>query len=53
MTDIEIQSVAGATPLTPGFEENNKLGDGANGNDKPFKNTFPYLAEPHNYTGKK
>jgi hypothetical protein len=50
VTDIEIQAVAGATPFTPGFEANNKLGDGANGNDKPFKNTFPYLAEPHVYT---
>ncbi len=52
VTDIELQAVAGATPLTPGFEKNNKLGDGVNGNDKPFKNTFPYLAEPHTYQEK-
>ena len=50
VTDIEIQAVAGATPFTPGFEANSKLGDGANGNDRPFKTTFPYLAEPFDYT---
>lgn len=48
--DISLQVVAGATPLTPGFEANSKLGDGVNGNDVPFKASFPYLAPPHDYT---
>ena len=52
VVDISLQVVAGATPFTPGFEANNKLGDGVNGNDKPFKTTFPYLAEPHTYPEK-
>ncbi len=52
VVDIELQALGGATPFTPGFEENSKLGDGVNGNDKPFKASFPYLAEPHTYPGK-
>lgn len=49
VVDASLQVVAGATPFTPGFEANNKLGDGVNGNDKPFKPMFPYVAEPHAY----
>ncbi len=50
--DISLQAVAGATPLTPDFQKapNNQLGDGVDGNDMPFLNTFPYLATPHQGT---
>ncbi|MBK8233796.1 MAG: DUF4331 family protein [Candidatus Eisenbacteria bacterium] len=52
VTDIEIQAVAGVTyklfhpdwvldPLA------DKLGDGVDQNDLPFKSSFPYLASPH------
>jgi hypothetical protein len=41
VVDIELQVVAG-------FLKDNKvpLGDGVDGNDKPFLSTFPYLAGP-------
>ncbi|MGI9119759.1 MAG: DUF4331 domain-containing protein [Acidimicrobiales bacterium] len=50
--DISLQAVAGATPLTPEFQvaPNNQLGDGVDGNDMPYLNTFPYLATPHQGT---
>lgn len=52
VTDIELRAVAGVTyqlfhpewvldPLA------NRLGDGVDYNDKPFRATFPYCAEPH------
>jgi hypothetical protein len=49
VTDIELQAVAGATPLGAcnGVSPNNALTDGVDANDKPFKPTFPYLASPH------
>jgi hypothetical protein len=51
VVDIEVQALAGATPFTPDFnkEPNRSLGDGANANDVPFLNSFPYAAEPHDY----
>jgi hypothetical protein len=50
--DISLQAAAGATPLTPPFNvpPNNTLGDGVNTNDVRFKNSFPYVATPHDYT---
>jgi hypothetical protein len=49
VVDVALQAMAGATPLTPDFvrSPNNTLGDGANGNDKPYLNEFPFLAEPN------
>jgi LysM repeat protein len=49
VTDILLQASAGGTPFTPDFNvaPNNQLGDGVNQNDRPFLNTFPYLALPH------
>ena len=49
VTDISLQAVAGGTPFTPEFNRapNNQLGDGVNQNDRPFLNSFPYLAAPH------
>jgi hypothetical protein len=51
VVDIELQALAGATPFTPDFnkEPNRSLGDGANANDVPFLDSFPYVAEPHDY----
>ncbi len=48
VTDIELQAVAGNTPFTPAFRiaPNNALGDGVDGNDKPFGPSFPYMASP-------
>jgi Domain of unknown function (DUF4331) len=31
----------------PNRSPNNQLGDGVNGNDRPFRVTFPYVGEPH------
>jgi hypothetical protein len=47
--DIALRALAGGTPLTPAFNKspNNILGDGVTANDKPFLDTFPYLAAPH------
>jgi hypothetical protein len=52
VVDIELQALAGATPLTPKFDKrpNNTLGDGVNANDLPFLNSFPYVARPQAYT---
>jgi len=45
VTDITLRAVAGV--LNPAFNisPNNKLGDGVNVNDVPFRTTFPYLAD--------
>jgi hypothetical protein len=52
VVDIELQPLAGGTPLTPGFNKapNNQLGDGVDANDVPFRNSFPYLADPQAYS---
>jgi Domain of unknown function (DUF4331) len=52
VVDIELRALAGATPLTPEFNKapNNQLGDGVDANDLPFLDTFPYVAEPQDYT---
>jgi uncharacterized protein DUF4331 len=49
VVDISLRAVAGGTPFTPDYNNapNNQLGDGVDGNDKPFLPTFPYLAAPH------
>jgi hypothetical protein len=49
VTDIELRALAGGTPFTPDFNvfPNNALTDGVDGNDKPFLQSFPYLASPH------
>ena len=51
VVDIELRALAGGTPLTPAFDvaPNNTLGDGVDANDVPFRNTFPYLADPQDY----
>lgn len=47
-TDIELRALAGATPFTPEFNvaPNNQLGDGVDSNDRPFLDSFPYVATP-------
>jgi hypothetical protein len=52
VVDIELRALAGATPLTPQFDKapNNTLGDGVDGNDVPLRQSFPYLADPQDYT---
>jgi Domain of unknown function (DUF4331) len=52
VVDIELRALAGGTPLTPDFNKapNNELGDGVDKNDVPLRNTFPYLADPQDYT---
>jgi hypothetical protein len=49
VTDIAIRAMAGATPLTPSFNNgiNAQLGDGVDGNDIPYLDVFPYLGLPH------
>ena len=49
VVDILLRVVAGANPFTPTFDvsPNNLLSDGVDANDVPFKDTFPYLATPH------
>jgi hypothetical protein len=49
VVDIALRAMAGATPLTPSFNNgiNAQLGDGVFANDLPFLPTFPYLATPH------
>ncbi len=49
VVDIELQAVAGATPVgdCAGVSPNNLLGDGVSGNDMPFLTSFPYLPHPH------
>jgi hypothetical protein len=48
VVDIALRVMAGATPLTPGFNRgiNAQLGDGVSGNDKPFLTTFPFVPSP-------
>ena len=48
VTDIAIRAMAGATPLTPSFNNgiNAQLGDGVEGNDVPYLAVFPYLGLP-------
>ncbi|MBM3774322.1 MAG: DUF4331 domain-containing protein, partial [Acidobacteria bacterium] len=45
VTDISLRAVAGV--LNPAFNifPNNRLGDGVNVNDLPYRTDFPYLAE--------
>jgi hypothetical protein len=43
VTDIELRVIAGAL-LKPAH--NVPLGDGVDQNDKPFRSTFPYVAQP-------
>ena len=45
VTDISLRAVVGV--LNPAFNisPNNRLGDGVNVNDVPYKTTFPYLGE--------
>src|SRR5581483_1988392 len=45
VTDISLRAVAGV--LSPGFNmnPNNRLGDGVNVNDAPYRTAFPYLAD--------
>jgi hypothetical protein len=45
VTDIALRAVAGV--LNPAFNKfpNNKLGDGVNVNDAPYRTAFPYLAD--------
>jgi hypothetical protein len=49
VVDIALQAMAGATPLTPEFvrSPNNRLGDGAEENDRPYLSSFPFLTTPH------
>jgi hypothetical protein len=46
IVDIALRVVGGV--LVSGFDKapNNQLGDGVDGNDAPFKTTFPYMAPP-------
>lgn len=48
VVDIAFRVMAGASPLTPSFNTgiNAQLGDGVNGNDVAFLNTFPFVALP-------
>jgi hypothetical protein len=49
VVDIALQAMAGATPLTPEFVRapNNQLGDGVDGNDRPYADRFPFLGSPN------
>jgi len=49
VVDIELRALAGGTPFTPAFNHspNNDLGDGVNGNDRPFLSSFPYVGTPN------
>jgi hypothetical protein len=44
VTDISLRAVAGV--LNPAFNvfPNNRIGDGVNTNDRPYQETFPYVA---------
>jgi len=55
VTDIELRAIADGYgsfvnslygSLTPNNSPNNQVGDGVNGNDKPFMSVFPYVAPP-------
>ncbi len=49
VVDIELQALAGATPLGAcnGVFPNNALGDGVDSNDVPLLPTFPFMPTPH------
>jgi hypothetical protein len=54
IVDIELRAVAcgygdflQAALKLCNLQPNNTIGDGVDGNDVPFKTSFPYLAEPH------
>jgi hypothetical protein len=49
VVDIALRAVAGGTPFTPDFNvaPNNALTDGVDENDRPYLESFPYLATPH------
>ena len=49
VVDIELQAVAGATPVgeCAGVSPNNALGDGVVGNDRGYLTEFPYMPDPH------
>jgi hypothetical protein len=45
VTDISLRAVAGVLAGAPfNGEPHNKIGDGVNANDKPYQETFPYVA---------
>jgi hypothetical protein len=43
VTDISLRAVAGLLNPTFNVFPNNRLGDGVNVNDAPYRTTFPYL----------
>ena len=45
VTDISLRAVVGVFNPTFNVSPNNRLGDGVNVNDVPYKTTFPYLGE--------
>lgn len=49
VVDIALRAMAGATPLTPGFNMgiNAQLGDGVAANDMPLLTVFPFVGTPH------
>jgi hypothetical protein len=49
VVDIALQAMAGATPFTPEFVRapNDQLGDGVDGNDRPYLSVFPFLSTPN------
>jgi len=44
VTDISLRAVAGVFNPAFNISPNNRLGDGVNVNDAPYRTTFPYLA---------
>jgi len=45
VTDISLRAVAGTFNPAFNIAPNNRLGDGVNVNDAPYRTTFPYLAD--------
>ena len=45
VTDIALRAVAGVFNPAFNIAPNNRLGDGVNVNDAPYRTTFPYLAD--------
>ncbi len=45
VTDISLRAVAGVFNPAFNISPNNRLGDGVNVNDAPYRTTFPYLAD--------
>jgi hypothetical protein len=45
VTDIALRAVAGVFNPAFNIAPNNRLGDGVNANDAPYRITFPYLAD--------